>query len=77
MPAKYSYNASSFALPHAAKNLTTNLSLDTLSRLHNTLVSADENTLANLSQSSDKLAVLAPDNLTQLIAAEPNSLCGL
>jgi tRNA A37 threonylcarbamoyltransferase TsaD len=74
---KYPYNISFSALPNAAKNLTTNLSLDTFSRLHNTLISADENALANLSQPPDKLAILTPHNLTQLIAAQPNTLCRL
>jgi hypothetical protein len=67
----------SFESPDAAKNLTTNLSLDTLSRFHDTLIGADENALANLSQPPDELAILAPHNLTQLIAAQPNALCRL
>ena len=64
-------------LPDTAKNLTTNLSLDTLSCLHETLVSADEDALANLSQPPDELAILTPNNLTQLITAQPNTLGGL
>lgn len=62
------------ALPNTAEDLTTNLSLNTLSCLHDSLISANEDALANLSQASDKLAVLAPDNFTQLIAAQPNAL---
>jgi hypothetical protein len=71
---KYFYKIESFTSPDAAKNLTANLSLDTLSRLHDTLISADEDALANLSQPPDELAVLAPHNLTQLITAQPNAL---
>lgn len=65
------------ALPNAAKNLTTNLSLNTLSSLHDALISANKNALANLSQTPDKLAILAPHNLAQLVAAQPNALCRL
>lgn len=64
-------------LPDTAKNLTTNLSLDTLSCLHETLVSADEDALANLSQPPDELAILTPNNLTQFVTAQPNTLGGL
>lgn len=64
-------------LPNTAKNLTTNLSLNALSCLHEPLVSADEDALANLSQSPDELAILTPNNLAQLITAQPNTLSRL
>ena len=71
---QYSYTAASCALPNTTEDLTTNFSLDTLSCLHDSLVSTDEDAFANLSQASDELAILASDDFTQLIAAQPNAL---